>query len=84
MLIGLDDKCVILPIQFVNRLSPIDEQDKQSDDLQLYAAVLVVGARYGPKGTRYQASILFKLIEMDAQSSSVSKEISERFEHVTD
>ena len=84
MLIGLDDKCVILPIQFVNRLSAIDEQDKQSDDLQVYAAVLVVGTRYGPKGTRYQASILFKLIEIDAQSSSITKEISERYARDTD
>lgn len=85
LFIGRADECVILPIQFVNRLASIDEQDvKKPEELQLFAAVLVMGLRSGPKSSRYQASILFKLIEVDAQSSSVSKEISERFGRLTD
>ncbi len=80
MRIGQDDDCVVLPIQFVHRIQETDDAGQATEEeLELYAAVLVVGPRSGHKGGRYQASILFKLIEAD---SSTAVEISERFVHI--
>ena len=73
---------MVLPVQIVHRLRDTDDAGQATEELQLYAVVLVVGPRSGTKGGRYQASILFKLIEMDAHSSSVAVGISERFGHL--
>ncbi len=78
---GQEDTCIVLPIQFVNRLHDTNSAGQETEELQLFAAVLVVGARSGTHKHTFKAYILFKLIELDSKApdSNVPATITARF-----
>ncbi len=79
--LGMEEECRVIPIQFVNRVVDVDEEGRTTEDLQLYAAVLCVGRRHGPHMKRYQAYILFKLIDTQEMSLEERDRLSSVFGH---
>ncbi len=79
MIVELVDECVVLPVQFVNRQTDTDEEGTSTEDLQLYAAVLCVGRKGGVRQKKFNAWVLFKLIDTENLSAEERDELSSRF-----